>query len=637
MSIVTEKYFSPFRMLQFLILAGVTYLCATSSMRAATLSDKDAPLDWVYPDAEPLRFHVVRGLWSREYRLDEAMALAGAGSVTESWHAHGMGFGYVGAWDANVSGSVPEFPDTAENLLANHVLVICNINAKAFTQSQQTLIQEFIRNGGGVLFLGGRFAFGSQWAGSSLAEVAPVSFVGVGKDGEQAFDLKSTAKGLVLIAGPDRLGDKPSPLDWEQTPRVFWYHDVKPKSDSQVVLVADGNPLLVTGTYGKGRVALFAGSVMGEPPDGSLPFWQWNDWPHLMAEVMAWLAAPRNNLNSTLNASVQKQISATVASLNTSLEVDASEATLSAAEPLLCRVGKICRDADTLEQIVQAIAVCEADPSSALAEFIGRRAAAYPGPQAGRLAIALVASGSPGKTAIGLRLAGASRQAGSVDALIRHLASGAPATLADRIQARGDSLATDVISVVTPEQKEIAAALIRLAALEGLVLLGDATALPAIQKAIAESRPNGCFATLVGDRGVESYMITSDNRIYQTGLVAALACGDTSVASPLAEALLGNVYVASRARSGWNGPKKAASHVEGSLPSILAWQATLHAILRRCPVDRLESLAQAIAAIDDIRIVPSVCAAFGGRLTPAIRTALQTSKIKGVVSVGESR
>ena len=135
----------------------------------------------------------------------------------------------------------------------------------------------------------------------------------------------------------------------------------------------------------------------------------------------------------------------------------------------------------------------------------------------------------------------------------------------------------------------------------------------------------------------DSYMITSDNRIYQTGLVAALACGDTSVASPLAEALLGNVYVASRARSGWNGPKKAASHVEGSLPSILAWQATLHAILRRCPVDRLESLAQAIAAIDDIRIVPSVCAAFGGRLTPAIRTALQTSKIKGVVSVGESR
>ena len=60
---------------------------------ALSLPDKDTPLDWVYPAPQPLRIHIVRGLWSREYRLEEAVALAGAGFVTDSWHSQGLGFG----------------------------------------------------------------------------------------------------------------------------------------------------------------------------------------------------------------------------------------------------------------------------------------------------------------------------------------------------------------------------------------------------------------------------------------------------------------------------------------------------------------------------------------------------------------
>jgi hypothetical protein len=70
------------------------------------------------------------------------------------------------------------------------------------------------------------------------------------------------------------------------------------------------------------------------------------------------------------------------------------------------------------------------------------------------------------------------------------------------------------------------------------------------------------------------------------------------------------------------------------LPYILAWQADLHDVLRRCPVDRLAPLAEAFAALNDIRIVPSACAAFGGRpLTPDIKAALKASKVKAVAAI----
>ena len=590
--------------------------------------EKELPLAWVRPAAEPLRIHVVRGLWSREYRLEEAVALAGAGIVTESWHAQGMGFGHPGGWDAAAGGSVPEFPDAAEDLLACHVLVICNVNANAFTPSQQRLIEEFVRHGGGLLLLGGRFAFGGQWAASGLADVAPVRCVARG------FDLKGIPQGLVLSAGPDRPDGVGSAFRWNQSPRVFWYHEVEPKEAARVTVAAEGRPLLVEGAYEEGRVAVFAGSVMGDPPAESLPFWQWDDWPRLLAAVLKSLAA--SSLPGTdggLGEKVRDALAAALEPLDTLADGDEPQAALDAAEPLLRRVGKICRDPAVFEEILQAVAGSDADPPPGLAEFLGRRAAEFPGKQADRLAETLVASGKPGKTAVGLRLLGATRTAAGADRLLRLLASGKPETAAAAAaNPAGDLLSPEVVSAATPKQQETDAAFIRQAALEGLARRGDPAALPAIRAAIAGSRPRGRFDA------VEAYAITADHRLHQAALVAAVACGDADAAAPLAAAILGTPHVASRARSGWNGPKESETGMEGSLPFILGWQGELHAMLRGIPVDRLVPLAAAIAAVDDIRIVPGACAAFGGRpLAPSSREAIRTSTIKGVAALAEGR
>ncbi len=68
------------------------------------------------------------------------------------------------------------FPAKPEELFAFDGLIIGSVEANYFTQTQQDLIREFAnRRGGGILFLGGRFALAEGgYAHSPLAELLPV-------------------------------------------------------------------------------------------------------------------------------------------------------------------------------------------------------------------------------------------------------------------------------------------------------------------------------------------------------------------------------------------------------------------------------------------------------------------------------
>ncbi len=68
------------------------------------------------------------------------------------------------------------FPSQPEDLFGYQGLIIGSVEAGYFTPAQQDLIQQFVdRRGGGLLFLGGRFALADGgWGGSSLADLLPV-------------------------------------------------------------------------------------------------------------------------------------------------------------------------------------------------------------------------------------------------------------------------------------------------------------------------------------------------------------------------------------------------------------------------------------------------------------------------------
>ena len=62
-----------------------------------------------------------------------------------------------------------------EDLFGYQGIIIGSVEAGYFTPLQQELLREFVdRRGGGLLFLGGRFALGDGgWGGSSLADLLP--------------------------------------------------------------------------------------------------------------------------------------------------------------------------------------------------------------------------------------------------------------------------------------------------------------------------------------------------------------------------------------------------------------------------------------------------------------------------------
>jgi uncharacterized membrane protein len=79
-------------------------------------------------------------------------------------------------------------------------------------------------------------------------------------------------------------------LTFKQRPVAPYLHRLTPKAGADVPIKAGALPFLVTGTYGRGRVACVAGSPLGEAP-GRWLFWEWSEWERLVGNVAQWARA----------------------------------------------------------------------------------------------------------------------------------------------------------------------------------------------------------------------------------------------------------------------------------------------------------------------------------------------------------
>jgi uncharacterized membrane protein len=190
------------------------------------------------------------------------------------------------------------FPARAEDLFAYQGLIIGSVEAGYFTPAQQELIREFAnRRGGGVLFLGGRFALSDGgYQHTPLAEMMPLRLPEAGG----TFHRDQSAEVLT----PQGLESVICRLDedaarnaerWKKMPLVANYNDVGEPKPGAVVLMnvvppkGGKIPLLAVQNYGRGRAAVFA-------TGGS---WRWKMWlehtdrshPMFWQQMMRWLAA----------------------------------------------------------------------------------------------------------------------------------------------------------------------------------------------------------------------------------------------------------------------------------------------------------------------------------------------------------
>ena len=201
------------------------------------------------------------GLWHEMNHLPEMLrTLDPAVKITESFGQSSV-LGPELTWQ----------PLLAEDLLGYDLVILDNVGATALGEAGEIAVQQYVQAGGSLLVCGGMYTLGkARWPESPLAEVLPVVTAG-------PFDLRPY-KGFQPIhadTGKGGLGT------------VQWVQQVKAvKPGARVRLTAAGQPLLVTGNYGKGKVAVWLGTPMGDPPATVTPYWESADWKTYMTTVL---------------------------------------------------------------------------------------------------------------------------------------------------------------------------------------------------------------------------------------------------------------------------------------------------------------------------------------------------------------
>lgn len=159
------------------------------------------------------------------------------------------------------------FPGTAEELFAYQGLIVGSVEAGYFTPAQQQLIREFAgRRGGGVLFLGGRFALSEGgWQHSPVAETLPLQL----RDAKGTFHrgftaYEPTAAGLAGVICRLEEDAARNAARWKTMPALANWNETGEAKPGALVLMEtapEGRrrmPLLAVQNYGRGRTAVFA-------------------------------------------------------------------------------------------------------------------------------------------------------------------------------------------------------------------------------------------------------------------------------------------------------------------------------------------------------------------------------------------
>ncbi|HEY3415597.1 MAG TPA: hypothetical protein VGM23_01820, partial [Armatimonadota bacterium] len=197
------------------------------------------------------------GIWHELNRLPEIFtAIDPQATVKTSYFASGV-----------LGPELTVQPQLAEDLLGYDLVVLNNVGANALGEAGEIAVDQYVQAGGSLLICGGLYTLGrGRFNESPLAAALPIVPGGF-------FDIEKMPKFRPISDA--KLGA----VQWIQRPQ-----SVKP--GAQVLLTVDGKPLLVTGRYGKGQVAVWLGTPMGTPPKNLAPYWESPTWFAYMKELV---------------------------------------------------------------------------------------------------------------------------------------------------------------------------------------------------------------------------------------------------------------------------------------------------------------------------------------------------------------
>jgi uncharacterized membrane protein len=221
----------------------------------------------------PPRALVVVGPWGDLFRWQPALHSAGL-LYDDAYRAMNVYHGGVRVYG---------LPATADEYAKYSTIVLANMDAPTLGPKQLALLQEFVERGGGLVVLGGEWAFArGGYADTPLAQILPVTMPVENR-------IPVDRGGALLVAAP-----APSwkiDVSFGEQPRAYYTQTLVPKPGAVVELKAGEAPAIVSGRFGKGRVVACALTIHGTPQDGRLPFWDWAAWPQVLGAAIDWSAA----------------------------------------------------------------------------------------------------------------------------------------------------------------------------------------------------------------------------------------------------------------------------------------------------------------------------------------------------------
>ena len=462
------------------------------------------------------RIHVARGLWWDMLRIDEAGALMGGARYGVS-HDHSR----------RVQVAFPASPSQFRDC---NVIVLAGCRAGSIASESQQLLKQWVTHGGGLLVTGNVTGLGAGgYHGTVIEELLPIVVA-------EGNDLQKTPDGAVIVPTEPGRAFFDDRVPWCQKPRVYWVNrPVQLKDGVEVLLTADGQPLLVRWTVGNGRVVVFTGTVCGVSQPGQLTFWDWDGWPIVLSDVLAWLAqvppAPQQLAGSEDPDYVKK-----LARLAELAEPDIGELLLADEDPdagfgskekegeafgEIAALASACRDRAYAMAVVNALAESATEFNVASAESVYACISSYvSGGEFGQLALALVDSDNAGRAAIGLRLLGRTKAPEGRRIVLKYWADG--------LEALGGQQTDSIRRMGAPDGEDER---LRLAAVRAVIDYADSQMLPDFQQASASWARQGSS---------EAFLVQLNADLAAEMQVAKCAMGDARAAVGLLKMLIDN-------------------------------------------------------------------------------------------------
>jgi uncharacterized membrane protein len=195
-----------------------------------------------------------------------------------------------------------DFPQTMEALKAYDAVILSDIGANTLllhpdtwinsktTPNRLKLLRDYVGEGGALLMFGGYYSFqgingGARYARTAVEDVLPVTCL-------RFDDRVEVPEGFTPVV----TGSKAHPIleglgtDW---PVLLGYNEVELKPGAEVLATVSSEygsqPLLVTGTYGKGRSVVWTSDVGPHwlPPT----FIAWDGYARLFSAMLDWATA----------------------------------------------------------------------------------------------------------------------------------------------------------------------------------------------------------------------------------------------------------------------------------------------------------------------------------------------------------